>query len=239
MRYYYNRNYLERLMMADKNHILIVDDDDRIRELLNRFLIKNNFIVSAGSNTEEAKFFLNKYVIDLIILDCMMPNESGIEFLNKLRQQNNHIPVIMLTALGDVENRIEGLSYGADDYIGKPFEPKELVLRVNNILKRTGRIAEKKSEFMFGNFIFNLEKNELWENNDLIKLTDTEIKILKIFFEHKDQILTREELCNFCDDINERSVDVQITRLRKKIESNPKNPNFLKTIRNKGYLFSI
>lgn len=224
------------------NHILIVDDDNRIRELLEKYLKKNKFIISTASNTSEARECLKKYSIDLIILDCMMPEESGIEFLNKLRNEdNNNILVIMLTALGDVENRIEGLSYGADDYVGKPFDPKELVLRINNLLKRSGKIAENQNIFCFGNFKFNLEKNELFDSctNEIVKLTDTEIKILKIFYNYKNQILTREEICNFCDDINERSVDVQITRLRKKIESNPKNPLFLKTIRNKGYLFVI
>ena len=222
-----------------KNHILIVDDDDRIRELLERYLEKNNFIVSNSSNTYNARKYLEKYIVDLIILDYMMPNESGIEFLCSLRKNGDNTPVIMLTALGDIENRIEGLTYGADDYIGKPFDLKELTLRINNILKRTGRIIQNQNIFKFGNYEFNLEKNELCYNNELIKLTDTEIKILKIFFNYKNQILTREEICNFCDDINERSVDVQITRLRKKIEVNPRNPNFLKTIRNKGYLFIV
>ena len=223
------------------NHILVVDDDNKIRELLERYLKKNDFIVSVAPNTAEARECLKKYSVDLIILDCMMPEESGIEFLSKLKTEHNSVLVIMLTALGDVENRIEGLSYGADDYIGKPFEPKELVLRINNVLKRSGKIEEDQSVFCFGNFRFNLERNELFNSyaNEIVKLTDTEIKILKIFYSYKNQILTREEICNFCDDINERSVDVQITRLRKKIEYNPKNPTFLKTIRNKGYLFVI
>lgn len=222
-----------------KNHILIVDDDDRIRELLEKYLEKNNFIVSVASSTNEARNCLEKYSIDLVILDYMLPEESGMEFLNKLRSSGSNLLIIMLTALSDVENRIEGLSFGADDYIGKPFDPKELVLRINNLLKRSGKVVENKNIFKFGNFSFDLEKNELIHNNEIIKLTDMEIKILKIFFNYKNQILTREEICNFCDDINERSVDVQITRLRKKIETNPKNPSFLKTIRNKGYLFVV
>lgn len=223
------------------NHILIVDDDNRIRELLEKYLKKNNFIVSVASNTTEARECLKKYSVDLIILDYMMPNESGMEFLNKLRAEDNNTLIVMLTALGDVENRIEGLSYGADDYIGKPFDPKELVLRINNLLKRSGKIVENQNTFCFGRFKFNLEKNELFDSciKEVVKLTDTEIKILKIFYNYKNQILTREEICNFCDDINERSVDVQITRLRKKIEYNPKNPTFLKTIRNRGYLFVV
>lgn len=223
------------------NHILIVDDDNRIRELLEKYLKKNDFIVSTSPNTTIARECLKKYVIDLIILDYMMPDENGMEFLSKLRSEENTIPVIMLTALGEVENRIEGLSYGADDYIGKPFDPKELVLRINNVLKRSGKMAENQNIFCFGNFKFNLEKNELFNSyiNEVVKLTDTEIKILKIFYNYKNQTITREEICNFCDDINERSVDVQITRLRKKIEDNAKNPTFLKTIRNKGYSFVV
>lgn len=221
-----------------KNTILIVDDDDRIRELLEKYLLKNNYIVLSLPDTSEILNLLEKYIIDLIILDYMMPNESGIEFLQKIRKLENNIPIIMLTALGDIENRIEGLSYGADDYIGKPFEPKELLLRMQNILNKVKKINLDNKE-NFGTFIFNKTKMELFDENELIKLTDAEIKILQVFLENKNKILSRETICSLCNDINERSVDVQITRLRKKIESNSKNPNFIKTIRNKGYIFSI
>ena len=219
-------------------HILIIDDDDRIRNLLEKYLIKNNFVVSTASNTNEARDMIQKYIFDLMIVDNMMPNESGIEFLHKIRQNNNNTPAIMLTALGEIENRIEGLSAGADDYLSKPFEPKELVLRINNILKRVNRVSDNNI-INFDDFSFNLSKNELYKNNILIKLTDTEIKILNIFFGNLNIVLTREDLCKMLNGIDERSIDVQITRLRKKIETDPKNPKFLKTIRHKGYLFCL
>lgn len=218
-------------------HILIIDDDNRIRNLLEKYLIKNNFIVKSAPNTTEAREIMQKYVFDLIIVDNMMPNESGIEFLCNIRQNNNNTPAIMLTALGEIENRIEGLSSGADDYLSKPFEPKELVLRINNILKRTSKA--NNNIVNFDNFSFNLSKNELYKDNILIKLTDTEIKILNIFFTNINIVLNREDLCKMLNGIDERSIDVQITRLRKKIETDPKNPKFLKTIRHKGYLFCL
>lgn len=219
-------------------HILIIDDDDRIRNLLEKYLIKNGFIVKSASDTMGAEKIMQKYIFDLIIVDNMMPNESGIEFLSKIRQNNNNTPAIMLTALGEIENRIEGLSAGADDYLSKPFEPKELVLRINNILKRVNR-TNNNNIVNFNDFSFNLNKNELYKNDILIKLTDTEIKILNIFITNSNIVLTREDLCKMLNGIDERSIDVQITRLRKKIEIDPKNPRFLKTIRHKGYLFCL
>ena len=220
-------------------HLLIIDDDDRIRELLEQYLEKNNFVVFSASNTKEARKLINKYIFDLMIVDNMMPEENGIEFLTDIRSKNNSTPAIMLTALGEIENRIEGLSAGADDYLAKPFEPKELILRINNILKRT--IKEDNNNIInFNNLKFYIDKNELYdENNNLIKLTDAENKILIIFIKNKNIVLTREKLCELCNGIDERSIDVQITRLRKKIENDPKNPRFLKTIRYKGYLLSV
>ena len=219
-------------------HLLIIDDDDRIRELLEQYLEKNNFVVFSASNTKEARKLINKYIFDLMIVDNMMPEENGIEFLTDIRSKNNLTPAIMLTALGEIENRIEGLSAGADDYLAKPFEPKELILRINNILKRT--IKEDNNIINFNNLKFYIDKNELYdENNNLIKLTDAENKILIIFIKNKNIVLTREKLCELCNGIDERSIDVQITRLRKKIENDPKNPRFLKTIRYKGYLLSV
>lgn len=219
-------------------HILIIDDDDKIRELLEKYLTKNGFIVFTASNTKEARNLIDKYVFDLMIVDNMMPEENGIEFLTDIRLKNNLTPAIMLTALGEIENRIDGLSAGADDYVSKPFEPKELILRINNILKRT--IKKDNNIINLNNFKFYIDKNELYdENNNLVKLTFAENKILTIFIENKNIVLTREKLCELCNGIDERSIDVQITRLRKKIENDPKNPRFLKTIRYKGYLLSL
>ena len=220
----------------NKKHILIVDDDKIIRELLEKYLNKNGYFVCSVDETSKIETVLNKYQIDLIILDYMLPNETGIDFLQRFRKNNANLPIIMLTALGDIENRIEGLSNGADDYLAKPFEPKELLLRMENIFKK---VNKNDNIEIFGTFTFNFDKSELKDENELIKLTDTEIAMLKLFLENKNKIITREEICNISNDISERSVDVQITRLRKKIESNPKNPNFLKTVRNKGYIFNI
>lgn len=218
-------------------HILVIDDDSVISSLLEKYLVKNNFFVSTASNTKEARKIMEKYIFDIMIVDYMMPDESGVEFVYNLRQNLNTTPVIMLTALGEIENRIDGLTAGADDYLSKPFEPKELVLRINSILKRVNNI-KNNNLLNFGNFSFDTIKKELYDNdNQLIKLTDVEIKILNIFINNKNVILTREYLCNLCNGIDERSIDVQITRLRKKIEINPKTPRFLKTIRHKGYIF--
>lgn len=221
-------------------HLLVIDDDDRIRELLEQYLEKNNFIVFTANNTKEARKLMNKYIFDLMVVDNMMPEENGIKFLTDIRSKNNLTPAIMLTALGEIENRIEGLSAGADDYLSKPFEPKELILRINNILKRTIKEDNSNNIISFNNLKFYIDKNELYdENNNLVKLTDAENKILNIFIKNKNIVLTRERLRELCNGIDERSIDVQITRLRKKIENDPKNPKFLKTIRYKGYLLSI
>ena len=220
-------------------HLLIIDDDDRIRTLLEKYLEKNNFVVFTASNTKEARFLIKKYIFDLLVIDNMMPGENGIEFLIDIRSKDDNTPAIMLTALGEIENRIEGLSAGADDYLAKPFEPKELILRINNILKRTTS-KNDQNIVNFNDLKFYIDKNELYDKeSNLIKLTDAETKILNIFIKNKNKTLSREELCKLCNGIDERSVDVHITRLRKKIENDPKNPRFLKTIRYKGYLLSI
>ncbi|MBR2141032.1 MAG: response regulator [Rickettsiales bacterium] len=219
-------------------HVLIIDDDNRIRSLLEKYLVKNDFLVSGVENTAEARSIMKKYIFDIMVVDYMMPNESGVEFLQSIRNEGDATPAIMLTALGEIENRIEGLSAGADDYLSKPFEPKELILRIQNILRRFNG-NNKNNVLTFGEFSFDGERSELYKNNLLVKLTDTEVNILKIFFNNANTVLSREELCNLSKCMDERSVDVQITRLRKKIENDPKNPRFLKTIRHKGYVFYL
>ncbi len=219
-------------------HVLIIDDDNRIRSLLEKYLVKNDFLVSGVENTAEARSIMKKYIFDIMVVDYMMPNESGVEFLQSIRNEGDATPAIMLTALGEIENRIEGLSAGADDYLSKPFEPKELILRIQNILRRFNG-NNKNNVLTFGEFSFDGERSELYKNNLLVKLTDTEVNILKIFFNNANTVLSREELCNLSKCMDERSVDVQITRLRKKIENDPKSPRFLKTIRHKGYVFYL
>ena len=221
-----------------ENHLLIIDDDDRIRELLQKYLLKNSFLINTAKNTEEARQLMSKYVFDLIIVDNMMPNETGIEFLESIRKHDNYTPAIMLTALGEVENKLEGLSAGADDYITKPFNPEELILRIKNILKRT-KLTIDNTKFKFDNYIFDFKKNELTKDGEIIKLTDIETKILSLFIKNSNNILSREELSEELDGVEDRTIDVQILRLRKKIEENIKNPKYLKTIRNKGYMFSV
>lgn len=222
------------------SHILIIDDDDGIRELLKKYLSKNSFLVSGASSATKARKLMDKYIFDILIVDNMMPKESGIEFLQKLRQGGNTAPAIMLTALGEIENKIEGLTSGADDYMCKPFEPMELILRIRNILKRVQREVESDDSFHFDRYVFDFKKNELWKNGEeLIKLTDVDLRLLIIFIKNANKILSREKMCKMLGgNDNERTLDVQITRLRKKIEEGVKNPRILKTIRNKGYIFN-
>lgn len=217
--------------MQNIHHILVVDDDDRIRNLLGKFLKDNGFFVSTSHNAENAREKLAEFIFDLIIVDVMMPSESGIEFTSNLRKKNT-VPVLMLTAMGDVEDRITGLQSGADDYLPKPFEPRELLLRIHNILHRTKEKSPKV--ISFGKISFDIDKGRLWGDEDIF-ITSNEVKLLKILSNANGQTVMREELAKLCGGINERSIDVQITRLRNKIETTPKKPRYLKTIRGKGY----
>ncbi len=217
--------------------ILVIDDDTRLRNLLGRFLEENSFKVELAKDTSEARNIMEKTSFDLLIVDVMLPNETGVEFTSKLRQTSK-IPVIMLTARGEFDDRIKGLEAGADDYLPKPFEPKELLLRINNILKR----VEPKSFSVntqicnFGKFTFNLQDSRLKRDEEFVHITDSEAKILSILCKEKGSIISREKLASLCGGIDERSIDVQITRLRRKIEINPKQPHYLQTVRNRGYV---
>ncbi len=225
-------------MVKDCAHILVVDDDSRLRSLLQRYLQENGFAVSGAKDAENARMFLEQYHFDLIIIDVMMPNETGVEFLQKLRVDNN-VPAIILTAMGETEDRIIGLEAGADDYLPKPFEPKELVLRINNILRRVPKISNDSSKLLnLGNCFYDLDKKELKDNtNTVIHITPVEQAIMNVLGAKIGQIFTREKLADIlgagqCP----RSIDVQITRLRKKIEVDSKNPRYLQTVRGKGYM---
>jgi len=219
--------------------ILVIDDDTRLRNLLGKFLSENSFTTEIAQDTAQAKELLNKENFDLLIVDVMMPNQNGIDFAKEFRQTNK-TPIIMLTARGEFEDRIQGLEAGADDYLQKPFEPKELLLRINNILKRVGSSNATKPDntqnINFGNFSFSLSTKRLKKDTDFIHLTDSEEKILHLLCSHKTQAVNREELSKHCGGVDKRSIDVQITRLRRKIEDDPKKPKFLRTVRNKGYV---
>lgn len=225
-------------MVKDCPHILVIDDDTRLRSLLQRYLQENGFAVSGAKDAENARMFLQQYQFNLLIVDVMMPGESGIEFLQKLRRDNN-VPAIVLTAMGDTADRIAGLEAGADDYLPKPFEPKELVLRINNILRRVpADNAQAKQLLNIGAFSYDLEKKELVDGNgEIVHTTPVEQSILNILGAKSGQIFTRERLAELLGaGQNSRSIDVQITRLRKKIETDSKNPRYLQTVRGKGYM---
>lgn len=214
-------------------HLLVVDDDARIRSLLQKYLVENDYFVSIVKNTTEALALLKEIKCDLIILDVMMPGETGIEFAKRLRlQQYNNIPILMLTAMGEVDDRIAGLEVGADDYLVKPFEPRELLLRITKILKRN---QESKDFYYFGDFIYDLPRQLLLQKDKKIFLTHSEYCLLNCLLNHSNKIVSREALAEELG-INERSVDVQIIRLRSKIEDNPSRPLFLQTVRGKGYI---
>jgi two-component system phosphate regulon response regulator OmpR len=217
------------------HHILVIDDDTRLRTLLGRFLDENGFHVSLAKDTAEAKKLMQEIMFDLLIVDVMLPNETGVEFTTALRQ-SSRIPIIMLTARGEFDDRIKGLEAGADDYLPKPFEPKELPLRINNVLKRMSVVQDPESICRFGEFNFNLTESRLKKGEEFIHITDSEAKILNILCKEKGNAVSREKLSSLCGGIDDRSIDVQITRLRKKIEQNPKQPHYLQTVRNHGYV---
>ena len=225
-------------MQEAEKHILVVDDDNRLRSLLQRYLREQNFLVSAARDVAEAEMFLNNYSFDILIVDIMMPKITGTQFLQQLRENNNSIPVILLTAMGDTEDRIKGLEYGADDYVAKPFEPKELVLRINNILRRTISMKKKNSRLVFDGVYYDLDKGELLTNDgNIVHITPVERALLNILGQKAGDVHTREELADILGVAeNLRTVDVQITRLRKKIETDTKNPRYLQTVRGKGYM---
>ncbi len=220
-----------------KAHILVVDDDDGIRELVKQFLNQNNYLVTTAESSEDA---LNKVKIvkfDLIVLDIMMPGKSGLEFTNENKKKIN-TPIILLTAKGEASERIEGLEIGADDYLAKPFEPKELILRINNILNKT-KNDDLKRIIEFGSIKIDLNKLFIYRNQQNLKINNTEKIILEKMINSPGKIFKREEIGSLIDLDKERSIDVIITRLRKKIEENPKSPKYLQTIRGEGYVLWI
>ena len=218
-------------------HILVVDDDNRIRELVKEYLEENNFIITTAKDSNDAKKKLEIIKFDIIILDIMMPGESGLELTKKIKKKDS-TPIILLTAKGESKNRIEGLELGADDYLGKPFEPKELLLRIKNILNKI-QTSVLSDQIYIGNALVNLKKLDIKINNKIIKINPQEKKILSKMLESPGKVFSRNDIGNIINISKERTIDVMITRLRQKIESNPKNPKYLQTIRVSGYVLWI
>ncbi len=218
-------------------HILVVDDDNGIRTLVKEYLDQNGFITSTAKDAEDAVNKIKLIRFDLIVLDIMMPGQSGLEFLKENRASLD-TPIILLTAKGEASDRIMGLEVGADDYLPKPFEPKELILRIRNILIKTN-INKDKKEIEFGNVKINLNKMIILKNNKQIKINNTEKKIFEKMINSPGKVFSRESIGKLIQIDKERSVDVVITRLRKKIEDTPKNPKYLQTVRGEGYVLWI
>lgn len=225
-------------------HLLIVDDDERIRSLLQKFLIRNGFLVSAARDAAHARRLLSGLDFDLIVLDVMMPGEDGVSLTRDLRQ-SMATPILLLTAKGETTDRIAGLEAGADDYLSKPFEPKELLLRINAILRRMPD-PETKDEapkvLSLGAIRYDIDRGELWRGDEMVRLTATESQLMKIFSALPGEAISRaklvEDLGRDRGQAQERAVDVQITRLRRKLESDPKQPRYLQTVRGAGYMLA-
>ncbi len=222
-------------MTSDKPHILVVDDDDRLRSLLSKYLRDQGFMVTAAANASEARRKLGAFIFDLLILDVMMPDESGLEFLASLKGER--LPVLMLSAMGEVEDRISGLELGAEDYLTKPFEPKELVLRIRAILRRVSTREEKSLIVQFGDYRFDLGSSQLKRGEEIVHLTSNEVVLLRFLAQQAGTPVSREELSKAMPGSgNERSIDVQMLRLRKKIEENDSKPLYIQTVRGAGYV---
>ena len=224
-------------MENSKTHILVVDDDNRIRSLLKEYLNENNYIVSTSEDSENAKIKLRQFKFDLIVLDVMMPGQNGYDLTKEIKK-NINIPIILLTAKGEVENRIKGLELGADDYIGKPFEPKELLLRIKNIINKNNKI-DLNTKYFIGSAQIDLNKMVINLEEKNKKINSSEKKVLIEMLSNPGKTYSREEIGKISGISQERSIDVMITRLRQKIETNPKNPKYLQTIRGSGYVLWI
>lgn len=219
-------------------HILVVDDDQRLRDLISRYLFQSGFRVTTAENAQAARAALRGLKFDLVILDVMMPGESGLELAKDLKRISP-VPICMLTALAEPEERITGLEAGVDDYMTKPFEPRELVLRIQNILRRGQAGTSSKDEIKMGEFAFHVGRGELKRGDESIKITERERDLLRLFASRPGMPIQRLELANDDSTGSERAIDVQINRLRRKIEPDPSNPVYLQTVRGKGYILYI
>lgn len=223
------------MIQEDKKHILIVDDDDRIRELLREYLQNNNFYTTTAKDSLDAKKKISLLKFDLIILDIMMPGQSGLELTREIKEKSDQ-PIILLTAMGETSDRISGLETGADDYLPKPFEPKELLLRIKNILKRIKKNKNLNPILKFGSIKVDLQKMSISSKKGEIKLNSAEKSLLETMVLSVGQVFQREQISKIVSLTKERAVDVMITRLRQKIEPDPKNPKYLQTVRGNGYV---
>jgi two-component system phosphate regulon response regulator OmpR len=226
-------------MQEFKHHILIVDDDNRILTLLQKFLSQNGFLVSIASSAIEATALIKNYVYDLIILDVMLPEVTGLEFAKIIKAGHYNMPIVMLTALSDTGDKIRGLESGAADYLTKPFEPRELLLRIRNLINTHNQNKKSSAIQYFGNNWYNFHSKEFVKQNNKLLLSSTEFKLLEIFINKANQTITRDELSTQMGGLSLRSIDVQIVRIRNKIEDDPKTPKYLRTVRNKGYALYI
>lgn len=224
---------------ALKPHILVVDDDDRLRDLLRRYLAEQDFVVSTAGSAADARAKLDCLSYDLMILDVMMPGETGFELARSLRGKGEvgGLPILLLTARGEAEDRIEGLEAGADDYLVKPFEPRELLLRINAILRRVPKPVAVMPELKLGRWLYNPRRDELSNDGEVSRLTDMEAGLMRLLSAEPGTVVSREALAgNNKAAVNDRTIDVQVTRLRRKIEDDAKNPRYLITVRGEGYM---
>lgn len=222
----------------DAAHVLVVDDDKKIRDLLSRFLFESGFRVTSASDAESARAAMRGLTFDLVLLDVMMPGDSGLVLARELKSTLD-VPIILLTARADTEDRIEGLETGADDYLPKPFEPRELVLRIQNILRRGAASKTALDEVQLGDYTFFIARGELKKKDQSVRLTERERELLRQFAQRPGTTVPRHELCQDESTGSERAIDVQINRLRRKIEVDPSNPVYLQTVRGKGYILHI
>lgn len=224
---------------ADRPHVLVVDDDERLRELLSQFLTDNGYLVTTATDAASAREILDYFSYELIVCDVMMPGEDGMTLTRDLKKNGLVTPVLLLTALGEAESRISGLEAGADDYLSKPFEPRELLLRVQAILRRVSAAPPPKTgrAIRFGRWMLDIERGELSDGAERLPLTSVEHTLLKALVTRPGEVISREELAALCQmSANERTIDVQVTRLRRKIEPDQKLPKYLQTVRGRGYV---
>ncbi len=226
-------------MKKHNHHLLVIDDDTRLRELLRRYLSDHDFNVTLAANAENARQQMERMIFDLLIVDVLMPGENGLEFVQSLRDLSSQIPILMLTAMGEPEQRLKGFEAGANDYLTKPFEPKELLIRIQNILQRQdgNNQSDADNNIILGMRSFNIARGELWQDEEHIRLTGSETTLLQVLGERMGNSVTREALTTLCNiEGGSRAVDVLVTRIRRKIENDPKNPRYLLTVRGKGYV---